>query len=157
MRIFDTFLDYKVEVTQRFNDPIKGEVINPFYVVPKIAVNFKKNKYLFTDIEKEKIIIEVKNLSNRFKGKIKLNSPAGWEIDKNHVDLYLTEKGETKNIEFQIRPTDNSKDGILSLSILSDDKLIANESLSIFNIDYDHIPKQYIVKPFLPKIVFIFS
>ena len=123
MRIFDTFLDYEVEVTQRLNDPIKGEVINPFYVVPKIAVNFK-NKYLFTDTEQEKIIIEVKNLSNGFKGKIKLNSPAGWEIDKNHVDFYLTEKGETENIEFQIRPTDNSKDGILSLSILSDDKLI---------------------------------
>jgi len=152
LRIFDTFLDYEVEVTQRLNDPIKGEVINPFYVVPKIAVNFKKNKYLFTDIEQEKIIIEVKNLSNGFKGKIKLNSPAGWEIDKNHVDLYLTEKGETENIEFQIRPTDNSKDGTLSLSILSDDKLITNESLSIFSIDYDHIPKQYIVKPFLPKI-----
>ena len=152
MRIFDTFLDYEVEVTQRLNDPIKGEVINPFYVVPKIAVNFKKNKYLFTDIEQEKIIIEVKNLSNGFKGKIKLNSPAGWEIDKNHVDLYLTEKGETENIEFKIRPSDNSEDGTLYASIVSDDKILADESLSIFNIEYDHIPKQYILKPFYPKI-----
>ena len=152
LRVFETELDYKVEVNQRVNDPTKGEIINPFYVVPKIAVNFRKDKYLFLDTEHEKIIIEVKNLSSGFKGKIKLNSPAGWEIDKNYVDLHLTEKGETKNIEFQIRPSDNSKDGILSVSIFSDNKLIANESLSIFNIDYDHIPKQYIIKPFFSKI-----
>ena len=152
LRVFETVLDYRVEVNQRVNDPTKGEIINPFYVVPKIAVNFRKDKYLFLDTEHEKIIIEVKNLSNGFKGKIKLNSPAGWEIDNNYVDLHLTEKGETKNIEFQIRPSDNSKDGILSVSIFSDNKLIANESLSIFNIDYDHIPKQYIIKPFFSKI-----
>ncbi len=152
LKIFETVLDYKVEVNQRLNDAIKGEVINPFYVVPKIAVNFKKDKYLFIDTEQEKIIIEVKNLSSGFKGKIKLNSPAGWEIDKNYIDFYLTERGETKNIEFQIRPSDNSEDGILSVSILSNDKIIADESLSIFNIEYDHIPKQYIIKPFFSKI-----
>ena len=152
LKIFETVLDYKVEVNQRFNDPIKGEVINPFYVVPKIAVDFKKDKYLFLDTEPKKIIIEVKNLSNGFKGKIKLNSPVGWEIEKYYFDLHLTEKGESKNIEFQIRPSDNTEDGILSVSILSDDEIIANESLSIFNIEYDHIPKQYIIKPFFPKI-----
>ena len=152
LKIFETVLDYKIEVNQRVNDPIKGEVINPFYIVPKIAVNFKKDKYLFLDTEQEKIIIEVKNLSNGFKGKIKLNSPAGWEIDKNYIDFYLTERGETKNIEFQIRPSDNSEDGILSVSILSNDKILADESLSIFNIEYDHLPKQYIIKPFYPKI-----
>ena len=152
LKIFETVLDYKIEVNQRVNDPIKGEVINPFYIVPKIAVNFKKDKYLFLDTEQEKIIIEVKNLSNGFKGKIKLNSPAGWEIDKNYIDFYVTERGETKNIEFQIRPSDNSEDGILSVSILSNDKILADESLSIFNIEYDHLPKQYIIKPFYPKI-----
>ncbi len=152
LKIFETVLDYKIEVNQRVNDPIKGEVINPFYIVPKIAVNFKKDKYLFLDTEQEKIFIEVKNLSNGFKGKIKLNSPAGWEIDKNYIDFYLTERGETKNIEFQIRPSDNSEDGILSVSILSNDKILADESLSIFNIEYDHLPKQYIIKPFYPKI-----
>ncbi len=152
LKIFETVLDYKIEVNQRVNDPIKGEVINPFYIVPKIAVNFKKDKYLFLDTEQEKIIIEVKNLSNGFKGKIKLNSPAGWEIDKNYIDFYLTERGETKNIEFQIRPSDNSEDGILSVSILSNDKILADESLSIFKIEYDHLPKQYIIKPFYPKI-----
>ena len=35
---------------------------------------------------------------------------------------------------------------------MSDDKILADESLSIFNIEYDHIPKQYILKPFYPKI-----
>ena len=152
IKIFETYLDYNVEVNQRINNPIKGEVINPLYVVPNIAVNFKKDKYLFLDTEPQKIIVGVKNLSNNFKGKIKLNAPDGWKIEKDCVDLYLTEKGETKNIDFQIRPSDNSKDGILSLSILSDNKLIANESLSIFEIDYDHIPKQYIIKPFFSKI-----
>ena len=152
IKIFETYLDYNVEVNQRINNPIKGEVINPLYVVPNIAVNFKKDKYLFLDTEPQKIIIEVKNLSNNFKGKIKLNAPDSWKIEKDCVDLYLTEKGETKNIDFQIRPSDNSKDGVLSLSILSDNKLIANESLSIFEIDYDHIPKQYIIKPFFSKI-----
>ena len=152
LKIFETVLDYKIEVNQRVNDPIKGEVINPFYIVPKIAVNFKKDKYLFLDTEQEKIIIEVKNLSNGFKGKIKLNSPAGWEIDKNYIDFSVTERGETKNIEFHIRPSDNSEDGNLSVSILSNDKILADESLSIFNIEYDHLPKQYIIKPFYPKI-----
>ncbi len=152
IKIFETYLDYNVQVNQRINNPIKGEVINPLYVVPNIAVNFKKDKYLFLDTEPKKIIVGVKNLSNNFKGKIKLNAPDGWKIEKDCVDLYLTEKGETKNIDFQIRPSDNSKDGILSLSILSDIKLIANESLSIFEIDYDHIPKQYIIKPFFSKI-----
>tara|TARA_Y100000768_G_scaffold118846_1_gene87822 strand:- start:358 stop:2811 length:2454 start_codon:yes stop_codon:yes gene_type:complete len=152
IKIFETYLDYNVEVNQRINNPIKGEVINPLYVVPNIAVNFKKDKYLFLDTEPQKIIIGVKNLSNNFKGKIKLNAPDGWKIEKDCVDLYLTEKGENKNIDFQIRPSDNSKDGILSVSILSDNKLIANESLSIFEIDYDHIPKQYIIKPFFSKI-----
>ena len=152
LKIFETILDYKIEVNQRVNDPIKGEVINPFYVVPKIAVNFKKDKYLFIDTEEEKITIEVKNLSNAFTGKLKLNSPTGWEIDKNYVDLHLNKKGETKNIEFKIRPSDNSEDGTLYASIVSDDKILADESLSIFNIEYDHIPKQYILKPFYPKI-----
>ncbi|MFL2590841.1 MAG: PIG-L family deacetylase [Flavobacteriaceae bacterium] len=152
IKIFETYLDYNVEVSQRINNPIKGEVINPFYIVPKIAINFKKDKYLFLDTEPQKIIIGVKSLSNKFKGEFKLNAPDGWEIEKEYVDLFLTKKGETKNIEFQIRPSDNSKDGVLSVSIISDDKKIPKRGMSIFNIEYDHIPKQYILMPFSPKI-----
>ena len=152
VKIFETYINYDVEVNQRINNPIKGEVINPFYVVPNIAVNFKKDKYLFLDTEPQKIIIEVKNLSNKFKGEFKLNAPDGWKIEKDYVNLSLFGKGKTKNIEFQIKPTNDSKDGILSVSIISDEITKPKRAMSIFDIEYDHIPKQYIVLPFSPKI-----
>lgn len=152
IKIFETYIDYSIEVNQRINNPTKGEVINPFYVVPKIAVNFKKDKYLFLNKEPKKIIIGVKNLSKKFEGEFKLNTPDGWKIEKDCVSLSLSGKGETKNIEFQIKPTTESKDGILSVSIISDDKTIPKKGMSIFDIEYDHIPKQYIVKPLSTKI-----
>ena len=152
VKIFETYINYDVEVNQRINNPIKGEVINPLYVVPNIAVNFKKDKYLFLDTEPQKIIIEVKNLSNKFKGEFKLNAPDGWKIEKDYVNLSLFGKGKTKNIEFQIKPTNDSKDGILSVSIISDEITKPKRAMSIFDIEYDYIPKQYIVLPFSPKI-----
>ena len=78
--------------------------------------------------------------NGKFEGEFKLNTPDGWKIEKDCVSLSLSGKGETKNIEFQIKPTTESKDGILSVSIISDDKTIPKKGMSIFDIEYDHIP-----------------
>lgn len=133
-------------VNYRKTDPVRGEVITPFYVLPALGVNFVKEVYLFPDRNKQAIRLEVTNYSNAFNGEIELCFPEGWNIEKAKQNLSLNKRGETTYLDFVLNPTPTAKKGAMVPLIHANERIV-DKVKEVRPIDYSHIPKQYVAQP----------
>ena len=82
-------------VNYRINDPVRGEVITPFYTLPQLGINFDKAVHLYADDVPQQIRLEVTNYGASFSGEIELCFPEGWNIDRAIQKVNLAQRGST--------------------------------------------------------------
>ena len=69
----------------RFTDPINGEVIIPFIIVPKMTINLDQQVYIFYNSEPKQIFVSVNAHAEKMEGNLTLKIPDGWKVDpENH-------------------------------------------------------------------------
>ena len=144
-------LTFEAELNYRINDPIRGEVVTPFYVLPNLGVNFGQAVNLFSTDNSQEIILEVTNYGETFDGELSLDLPEGW---KSETKKRVTLNGRGKNtfIAFEVNSEVNAENGIIR-PIIRQAKELVNSVYTVEKIDYKHIPKQYIAKPSEARIV----
>tara|TARA_B110000116_G_scaffold272350_1_gene296798 strand:+ start:687 stop:3155 length:2469 start_codon:yes stop_codon:yes gene_type:complete len=144
-------LKFTKNISHRYTDPVRGEIIERFHVLPELTTTFDSNVYLFHEKKSKTINLKVNNFNNNFNGSIQLEVPEGWSIDPKKIDLNLIGVGNSKNLIFNIKPSTNSKEGYIKPIIRS--SLDFKSSFAINILDYKHIPKQYILTPSIAKVV----
>lgn len=134
----------------RSTDPVRGEVVTPFQVLPKASLKLNAPVSLFARGESRKVKVTVKNLGPSTTGTLRLKAPQSWEVTPSSVPVKLQGKGNEVDYYFNVKAPQKSTVGLLKPSLVSDGQSI---NFSLQEISYDHIPKQYLVSPASAKIV----
>ena len=137
-------LQFTVPVAYRYARPDKGELYEPFHVLPEVSLRFDQDVRILNDSEAKEIKLEVKALKTGSKGTVSLEAPKAWKISPEQVDFNLAKQGESKEITFTLNPPKKSSTGLLKATAQVGSQTY---NQGIKTIDYDHIPKQTLTVP----------
>lgn len=144
-------IPYSAPVQHRMTDPVRGEVINPFYIVPKLGVTFEQPVFLFANDKNQTLRLNVTNYGEAYEGAIELSYPKGWEVDQTTLPVKLIGRGSSQFLEYQLKPTATAESGTIKPLAIQGDK--KENVFAVQTLNYTHIPKQYIAQPSEAKAV----
>ena len=143
-------LQLEVPLTYSYTDPVRGEVTEIFQILPQVTAACSQDVYLFTDQTPQPVTVNIQAHVDDFKGQLELCYPNDWEVEPATYDLSTIKKGEQRSFEFKVRAPKNSSVNYVSPLIRSGEQVF-DKGLQI--IDYDHIPKRYLLQPSEAKVV----
>ena len=132
----------------RFTDPVNGEVIIPFTIVPKITLNLDQQVYIFNNSKPKQIFVTVNAHTEKIDGNLTIEIPEGWKVDPENYKIKLDKKGEQKTYVFNVSANNKKNSGIIKPIFNIENQSYSN---SLLEIDYPHITKQFIIKPSYAK------
>ena len=142
---------FDVPLIYKWTDPVKGELMRPFEVVPPLFINFPQAVYVFADQSPKKISVLLKSASAAArKGNLKLDLPAGWRTEPSFFDFELKQQDEEQTFNFTVFPGQHELDGNMNAIVESEGKKFSN---SLLTIQYDHIPIQTLLPMAQAKLV----
>ena len=135
----------------KWTDPVKGELVRPFEVVPPIVLNLSDKVFLFPNASPKEVTVLVKSISGKkLNGTVKLSLPPGWKTEPAFVPVELQSRGEERAVTFNIFPgKDKLTSSIKAIAELGGRQF--DQALQI--IDYDHIPVQTLLPKAEAKVV----
>lgn len=142
---------YRQPVQYRHTDPVKGEIYDPFYVIPGATITTQPGVLLFdkNTSQTRKVIVQL-HPNTSLQGNFKIGL-AGADPDEINDSLVHFTKGSTKNFEFNV--PGNRRESVRFLSAYANQKTNSDTTgyfLALRSIQYDHIPA---IKYFYPDLV----
>ncbi|NKI32076.1 PIG-L family deacetylase [Croceivirga thetidis] len=145
-----TEIPFTEPVVRKYSKPDKGELFEPFVVLPEITIGFEDDVLIFADGDSKQIPLKVTAGVDSISGQVSLQVPSGWSISPKSKAIEFSKKGESKTVFFTVTPPANESEGVLSASVSVNGKI---ENKTLLEIAYDHIPKQSVLLPAEAKIV----
>ena len=143
-------IDFVRDLVYKFNDPVKGEVYQPFEIVPEVSASIRSNVVLFDDDSPREIPVIVRPHRDSLKGSVRLSAPEGWTVEPKSVEFDSDIMGEEVIVPFTVTPTRGQSEGMLRSIVETESGSYAK---SLVEIDYDHIPRQMVFLPSGSKVV----
>jgi len=137
-------------IIYKFNDPVKGEVYQPFEVLPIITTGISEKVIIFSSQESKEIPVTIRAGKDSISGSITLEKPDGWTISPISQTFSIDKKGEEKTFVFTVTPPTSQAQGVLKPLVQVGSQYFDKE---LIIIDYDHIPYQSILMSSEVKIV----
>lgn len=128
----------------------KGELFQPFEIVPEATASFKDKVLIFADNKSKKVGITIKAHKNNIKGEVQLCFDKTWQVEQETKAFNIAKKGDEQIIYFELSPPENENESFISPIIKVNGKEISKE---LVTIAYDHIPTQTILLPSKAKVV----
>ena len=138
-----------VYANNRITDPVQGEVITPYTIVPKVTVKLDQPVYIFPDSKPRQIPVSITAHENNVKGTLSIELPEGWITKPNQFLFDISKKNQQKKYLFKVYSSNKNNSGIIKPIINSSNNEYSNQ---LITIDYPHISKQFIVKPSFAKV-----
>ncbi|MGB1020009.1 MAG: PIG-L family deacetylase [Flavobacteriaceae bacterium] len=138
-----------VPLKYRTTSPVAGEVIAPFHLLPKVTLAWEKQVVLFSETKPKTVRLQLKAHAQKVSGQVSLKVPLKWQITPTSQPFEIAQKGSTQTIEFLITPPNSTSEANLSATVNVSGKTYP---YALQEIDYDHIPKQYILQPNTLKV-----
>ena len=139
LQIGSQTIDINLPVVYRYARPDRGELYEPFHILPEISLQFDQDVRILNDSESKQIQLQVKALKAGSKGLVQIDAPSGWKITPASAEFTLDKIGETLDLEFALDPPKKASSGVLRATASSGGKTF---ELGTKAIDYNHIPKQ---------------
>ncbi len=139
-------IELKSPLVYKTNDRIKGEVLQPLYVVPAVSINFMNDVIIFTEKNQTKEIgIQVKALKDGVSGNLKLLIPKDWKIieDENDLSFRALDKNQIISFKVQLKSGRNIGQFDIGAEVLTNNGKKWNKKVN--EIQYEHIPNQVII------------
>ena len=145
-------LTFEQPVKYRRTDPVKGELYDPVYIIPRATLTTHPGVLLFDKNKKQskRVLVQLhpnKNLS----GDIKVDL-AGADVNEIIDTNARLTKGLTKPYEFTVS-NNNAVSDVTLLTAYANQKVDEDKAgyfLALRSIDYEHIPA---IKYFYPELV----
>lgn len=134
----------------RYARPDKGELYQPFEIIPEATAEFKDKVVIFADAKSKKIPITIKAHKDNVEGQIVLNLGKEWQVEQTQQDFSIAKKNDEVTIYFTLTPPATENEGIISPVLKINGKEITKE---LVTIAYDHIPTQTVLLPSDAKVV----
>jgi LmbE family N-acetylglucosaminyl deacetylase len=150
VEISGKILNFEKPLVYHYSKPDKGEIYEPFAILPEVTSSFKDDVILFADEKTKEVSLEIRAGKNNVTGSVSLNQPDGWIISPSSIPFSINQKDDTQSVVFNITPPQNQSEGIISPSIQVNGKTFGRK---LVEINYDHIPKQSVLLASEAKIV----
>lgn len=152
---FDLIID-EVEITitkdlvYRYSERDKGELYEPFEILPRVTTRLKEKVMLFSDDESKTVSVAVRSGANKVQGSLSLEVPEGWSISPRFQEVSIEQKGDEQWYEFSVTPPKGDSEGKLKAVVTLNGKKYNKE---LIEINYAHIPKQSVLMNSEAKVV----
>ena len=137
-------------IVRRYAERDKGEIYEPFEVLPKVTTKLKDKVLIFSDSLSKKVAVEVRAGANFVSGEVALNAPDGWQITPKSIPFNIAQKNDKQVVVFTVTPPKNESEGMLKVTATSEGE---NYTKELVEINYSHIPKQTVLLNSEAKIV----
>jgi len=149
-----TIWEQEVSITKnvvfRYSKRDKGEIYEPFEVLPIATTKLKDKVLIFSDDASKTVSVGVRSGANTISGKLSLEVPNGWKVTPSFIDISIDQKGDEQLFDFKVTPPNKESEGKLKPMLLINDRRYTKE---LVEINYDHIPKQSILLNSEAKVV----
>ena len=137
-------------VIRRYSKPDKGELYEPFVVLPKATSSISEKVLIFSDSKTKEVLVNVKAGMDSASGEVTLKHPEGWTISPIKIPFNIEQKGQEQTVRFKVTPPVHDSEGKISPEVWIDGEVYTKE---LVEIAYDHIPKQSILLSSEAKVV----
>ena len=137
-------------IIYKYNDRVKGEVYEPFEMVPPVSAKVDSKVIIFANAEAKKIPVTVTNLRDVINGDVCLEVPNGWKVSPKKFQITSKSKNIDQEFVFTVTPPSGDSEGTISPVVTIDGQKYDKE---LVTIDYAHIPKQSLFLPNKAKVV----
>lgn len=128
----------------------KGEIFQPFEIVPEATASFKDKVIIFANNNSKEVSIIIKAHKNNIEGQVQLCYDKSWKVDQETKPFKIVKKGDEQILHFELTPPENENESFISPIIKLNGKEITKE---LVTIAYDHIPTQIVLLPSEAKVV----
>ena len=142
--------DTELPLQYRRTDPVRGEVVTPFHILPEATLQLDAPVQLFATHQSRKVKVNVKNHGPAVKGTLKLEIPSSWSSNPAAIEVTLSGKGNESDFYFDVKAPAETSLGLIKPLLQTATQKI---QFSLQEITYDHIPKQYMITPAESKAV----
>ncbi|APQ18836.1 PIG-L family deacetylase [Maribacter hydrothermalis] len=140
----------KKSVVYKFAKPEKGEIYQPFEILPEATASFADKVIIFADASEKRIPVIIKAHQDSISGSIELKYGEGWQVDKKEQAFFIAKKGDEKTVYFNLSPPSLENENSITPMIKLNGREITKE---LITIAYDHIPTQMVLLPSEAKVV----
>lgn len=137
-------------IIYKYNDRVKGEVYEPFEVVPPVSSKVDSKVIIFATAESKKIPVTVTAHKANLSGRLFLDRPAGWNVSPDSYPVNIEGKNTTQEYIFTVTPPAGDSEGEITPRVTTGGKDYDKE---LVTIDYSHIPLQSLFLPNKAKVV----
>lgn len=148
--IWEHEISFTKNVVYRYSQRDKGEIYEPFEILPKITTKLKDKVLIFSDGQPKKIAVEVRAGAANVSGVVRLNVPTSWDVSPKEITFTIQQKNDKQIVEFLVTPPKNQSEGTIEVIASSEGK---NYTKELLEINYNHIPKQSVLLNSVAKIV----
>ena len=150
LSINDVDINFERNIVYKFNDPVDGEVYQPFTIVPVATCSIKEKVIIFSDQKTKKIPVHIRAGKDNIEGIITLNSPEDWVIKPQSHPFSVEKKGDQSIVYFEVSPPKEISEGQLNPIIQIGEKTYDKE---LHMLDYKYIPLQQVLMKSESKVV----
>lgn len=137
-------IPFEKNVVHKYNDNVKGEIYQPFDIVPTITSAIAEKVFIFSNDHSKKVSIIVKAGKDSVRGNVKLEVPSNWTFSPDSISFSLDKKGEECTAVFEVSPSKTPGEHTIKSIVTIDGQLFDKEKT---DINYPHIYKQMILEP----------
>ena len=141
---FDKLLQYKS------TDPVKGELYEPFEIVPAVSASFNDKVLIYTNAEAKNIQLTITAEQANVSGEVSLATSDSWKISPTSAKFSIMELGGTAVVNFSVLPPKEQSEAVLTPQVKVNGKVYSDE---VLRIAYEHIPVQTLVLPAKTKLL----
>ena len=132
-------------VARRLSDHMRGEITQPFVIVPRVSLEMPASALVFTDARPRTVEVGVTSNESIEGGSVVLQAPAGWKVEPASQRLEsMAGEGQKTRASFQVTPPAQPSAGTLRAALTNGGGLV---NQGIVRLTYEHIPRQTIQSP----------
>ena len=150
LNILGTPLTIERPLVHKINDPVLGEVYQPFEITPPVSVAIEEEVIIFADPVPKRVPVTIQASEDSLRGSLALQVAENWAVSPASYNFQLQKKGEERTFYFEVTPPQDQSEAVLNPVARINGK---NFNQEIVSIEYNHIPKQTVLLPSSTKVV----
>ena len=88
----------------RYAERDKGEIYEPFEILPKVTIRLKNKVLIFSDSVAKKVEVQVRAGANYINGEVRLKAPKGWQVSPEFIPFNIAQRKDIQKVIFTVTP-----------------------------------------------------